>query len=66
MGKKRRGNFSYIWWKGDHGRHVHVYRDGKFVVKWDIENWKAERGQPTRRIIRLLGELLSEGVFDED
>jgi hypothetical protein len=43
-----------------------VYRDGKFVVKWDIENWKAERGQPTRRIIRLLGELLSEGVFDED
>ena len=26
-------------WIGDHSpRHVHVYRDGKLVAKWDLED----------------------------
>ena len=31
--------------KGDHPpRHVHVYRDGKLVVKWDLDNRNAMKG----------------------
>ncbi|MGD0231505.1 MAG: hypothetical protein ABSC19_14295 [Syntrophorhabdales bacterium] len=61
VGKIARGGFIFISWKGDHGRHAHIFPDGEFVVKWDIENWKAMRGQATGRIISLLKELLSEG-----
>jgi hypothetical protein len=39
MGKIRRGGFVFVTWKGDHSPyHVHVYRDGTLVVKWDLEN----------------------------
>ena len=37
--KIRRGGFIFLAWMGDHGpRHVHVYRDGTLVVKWDLDN----------------------------
>lgn len=50
MGKIRRGNFIFISWIGDHTpRHVHVYRDGAFVLKWDLENGEAMQGKPTNR-----------------
>jgi len=39
VAKIRRGNFVLLSWVGDHApRHVHVYRDGRQVVKWDLEN----------------------------
>ena len=34
MGRVRRGGFVFVWWKGDAPHHVHVYREGKLVVKW--------------------------------
>ena len=37
--KIRRGNYVFLSWRGDHGHHVHVFRDGSFVVKWDLDNW---------------------------
>ena len=38
VGRVRRGNYIFVAWKGDHGpRHVHVYKDSKLVVKWDLE-----------------------------
>jgi hypothetical protein len=47
MGKVRRGGFVFLWWKGDHPRrHVHVYRDGKLIVKWDLDNKKAMKAEP--------------------
>ncbi len=62
MGKVRRGGYLFVTWKGDHTpRHVHVYRDGKFIVKWDLENWKAMRGEASRRVVELIHELESEG-----
>lgn len=62
MGKIRRGGFIFVTWKGDHSpRHVHVYRDGAFVVKWDLEARKPMRGEATAKIIRLIEELESEG-----
>jgi hypothetical protein len=42
-------------------RHVHVYRDGRLVLKWDLENGAAMKGMPTRRILAVLGELEREG-----
>jgi hypothetical protein len=42
---------------------VHVYRDGKLVVKWDLDNRKAMKGSATRRILELIAELESEGLL---
>lgn len=64
MGKTRRGGYVFITWKGDHPpRHVHVYRDGKLVVKWDLDNQQAMKGAVTARVLALIEELESEGVL---
>ena len=58
------GGYVFITWKGDHPpRHVHVYRDGKLIVKWDLENQKAMKGAATRRILELIRELEAEGLL---
>ena len=62
--KIRRGTFIFLAWKGDHGpRHVHVYRDGKLVVKWDLEHRCAMRGKATRRVLELIRDLEREGLL---
>ena len=64
MTKVRRGGYVFLTWKGDHSpRHVHVYCDGKFVLKWDLENRKPMTGCGSQRVIRLILELESEGVL---
>jgi hypothetical protein len=50
--------------EGDHQpRHVHVYRDGSLIVKWDLDNQKAMKGAATRRILELIRELEAEGLL---
>lgn len=62
MPKLRRGGYIFLGWVGDHSpRHVHVYRDGRLIVKWDLDSWQPMKGQPTARILRLLSELVEEG-----
>jgi hypothetical protein len=62
MPKLRRGNFIFVSWIGDHSpRHVHVYKDRRLVVKWDLENWAAMKGEPTRRILEHIRDLIDEG-----
>lgn len=64
MGKIRRGGYVLVAWKGDHPpRHVHVYRDGKLVVKWDLDHKKPMRGHAARRVRELIEELESEGLL---
>jgi len=64
MGKYRRGGYIFITWKGDHPpRHVHVYRDDRLIVKWDLDNTKAMKGAMTQRILQLIEELESEGLL---
>lgn len=54
----------FLGWKGDHSpRHVHVYRDGALITKWDLDNSKVMRGSINRRIKKLIDELESEGVL---
>ncbi len=64
MGKVRRGNYVFMTWKGDHSpRHVHVYRDGKLVVKWNLDDRVPMRGRPTRRVLQLIAELEEDGLI---
>jgi hypothetical protein len=64
MGKLRRGGCIFITWKGDHPpRHVHVYRNGKLLVKWDLDNKKPMKGKASRRVLALIRKLESEGLL---
>jgi len=55
MSKVRRGNHIFLTWKGDHfPRHVHVYRDSRLVVKWDLENWQPMEGKANRRLLQII------------
>jgi hypothetical protein len=40
---------------------VHVYRNERFVVKWDLENDQPMIGKATTRLIELIHELDEEG-----
>ena len=64
MSKIRRGNYVFLTWSGDHlPRHVHVYKDREFVVKWNLDDWVAMEGEAGKRVIRLLAELVEEGML---
>ncbi len=64
MPKIRRGNYLFLGWVGDHGpRHVHVYRDGTLIVKWDLENNVAMKGIASRRVLRIIHDLQAEGLL---
>jgi hypothetical protein len=64
MGKIRRGNYIFVSWQGDHSpRHVHVYRDSKLVLKWDLERQRSMEGKANRRIVKLIRKLESGGLL---
>lgn len=64
MSRYRRGGYVFIIWTGDHSpRHVHVYRDGRLVVKWDLDNKKPMKGAATARVLALIAELEAEGLL---
>ena len=63
MGKIRRGGYIFITWIGDHGSHVHVYRDGALVTKWNLDDDTEEKGAAlaSSKVRELIHELLKEG-----
>lgn len=62
--KIRRSNYVFLAWKGDHGpKHVHVYKDSKLVLKWDLEKNKSMKGKPTKKLIALLKDLQKEELL---
>jgi hypothetical protein len=64
VGKYRRGGYVFLTWKSDHPpRHVHVYRAGRLVVKWDLDTQKPMKGAATHRILKLIAQLESEGAL---
>ena len=64
MGKLRRGGYIFVSWKGDHSpRHVHVYRDGRLVVKWDLDHEMVMKGNAPRRVVELIKQLEAEGLL---
>jgi hypothetical protein len=64
MGKTKRGGFVFLTWKGDHPpAHVHVFRNRKLVLKWDLERGRPITGDASRRIRKLIAELRKEGLL---
>lgn len=62
MGKVRRGGYIFVTHVGDHApRHVHVYRDGELVLKWNLADQVPMEGKPTKKVLQLIQELLEEG-----
>ena len=62
MSKIRRGNLIFLSWTGDHTpKHVHVYKDSKLVLKWDLENEKVMKGKSSKKLIEIIQELQIEG-----
>jgi len=60
--KIRRGGYIFIARRSDHPpRHVHVYRNRRLIVKWDLENKKPMKGEASARILGLLDQLEAEG-----
>jgi hypothetical protein len=51
-----------VSWKSDHPpRHVHAYREGKLIVKWDLDNDRPMKGRASRAIRVHLRALEAEG-----
>jgi hypothetical protein len=64
VGKVRRENYVFLTWKGDHSpRHVHVYRDGKLILKWNLDAGVPMKGKSTARLVRLILELDKKGAL---
>jgi hypothetical protein len=42
---------------------VHVYKDGKLVVKRDLESGQPMKGRASARVLRLIRELEDEGAL---
>jgi hypothetical protein len=62
MSKFRLGGYVFITWIGDPWpKHVHVYKDAKLVVKWDLENERAIQGKANTRLLTLIRQLKTRG-----
>ena len=61
MAKIRRGGYVFITWKGDHDpRHVHVFKDGREILKWNIEACVVMSGNVTPKVRKLIDQLVKE------
>lgn len=66
MGRVRRGGYIFVWFRGDHPPpHVHVFKDGKLMAKYDLENRRLMEGRINKRISKILDQLIKEGIFHE-
>ena len=46
-------------------QHVHIFEDGKRLLKFDVENWRVMEGRLTANAKKALESLRKEGIFDE-
>ena len=64
MTRIRRGGYLFLTWSGDHPpRHVHVLRDGRLVLKWDLERGRPMQGVAPAKLVALVRELEREGLL---
>jgi hypothetical protein len=65
VGRWKRGGVIVVWYATDHDpQHVHVFEDGKRLLKFDIESWVVMEGTLTSKARTALDSLRAEGVFD--
>lgn len=66
MGRWKREGVIVVQYAYDHDpRHVHVFEDGKRLLKFDIDAWQVMEGRLTPKAKRVLSRLKEEGAFDE-
>jgi hypothetical protein len=64
VGKIRRDNYVFLTWIGDHSpRHVHIYRHGKLVLKWNLDASVPMKGRATAKLVRLIASLNKDGLL---
>jgi hypothetical protein len=62
MTRVRHGGYVFVTWIGDHRpRHVHIYRDGCLLVKWDLEMRRSIVGTAGPRLRGIIAALQEEG-----
>lgn len=66
MSRWKRLGIIVDWYAYDHDpRHVHVFEDGKRMLKFNIDEWTVMVGKLTPRARKVLESLKKEGVFHE-
>ena len=66
MGRWRRGGVIVVMYSTDHDPwHVHVFEDGKRLLKFSVESWTVMDGELTPRARKALEALREEGIFNE-
>lgn len=64
VAKIRRDNHVLLTWVGDHSpRPVHAYREGKLVLKWNLDAWVPMKGKATAKLLKMIADLRKEGAL---
>ena len=66
MGRKRRGGFFFVWFKGDHEpRHVHVFdRHNRLLGRVRLDSYGyLEGGRPPAALVEIIKEFQQTGVL---
>lgn len=66
MGRWKRRGLIIVQFKYDHyPPHVHIFKNKKLVLKFDIKNWKVMDGRVFKKALLALEDLIKEGVLNE-
>lgn len=64
MGKIKRGGYIFVTWVGDHPpKHVHVFRNRKLILKYDLERMKVMEGKASKKLFKIIFNLIDEGLL---
>ena len=61
MGKLKKAGYIFITWIGDHDPyHVHIFKDGKEVAKFNLEANEVIKGKVNKKILKAIEDLRNE------
>ena len=63
MGRWKRGGVNLLYSTDHDPRHVHVFEDGKRLLKFDLDSWTVMEGTLRPKARKALDGLRQEGVF---
>ena len=64
MTKIKKGDFIFFTWKGDHSPyHVHIFKNNKLFLKWNLEENLVMEGKITKKLRKLIDKLCKEGMI---
>jgi hypothetical protein len=66
VGRKRRGGFFFVWFKGDHEpRHVHVFdAKDRFLGRVRLDTYEyLEGGHPPTAVVAIIHDFQQKGLL---